>query len=195
LAEQILAVSPKQPCHYLGWSLGAKIAIKIASQFPERVQSIVLVTGNPCFVQRDNWPGLSVLVLDEFAKNLERSYQRTLRRFIRLQVGMGNSAQEESLQKSVNTVIEECDKPDLSALVAALEILKYVDLRLELAGLDCPLLCILGRRDKLVPDAVGEHINDLYPDAKIKLLSTAGHLPFITHEQEVCTLISEFIAS
>ena len=42
---------PSEGCCWLGWSLGATVVLDIASRYPERVSSLVLLAGNPLFTQ------------------------------------------------------------------------------------------------------------------------------------------------
>ena len=79
------AVSDESSC-WLGWSLGATVVLDIARRFPERVNSLVLLAGNPAFTQTAQWPGMNVGLLDDFADKLNEDCQATLLRFLSLQV-------------------------------------------------------------------------------------------------------------
>ena len=70
------AVSDDNSC-WLGWSLGATVALDIARRYPERVNSLVLLAGNPSFTQTAQWPGMKVDVLDTFAGQLHADCQAT----------------------------------------------------------------------------------------------------------------------
>lgn len=191
IRRALLDVIPDRPCHWLGWSLGASIVLDIAAAAPERVKSLVLVAGNPCFTRRDDWPGVAIQVLENFAAHLDSDCQTTLTRFLALQVhGMDNS---KALLKTLKQSVLECPAPDPVTLYGGLEILKHADFRPALALLPRPVSVILGGRDTFVPFAVGEAIAHLLPYADICRIDNAGHVPFISHEQHVIAKICDFL--
>jgi pimeloyl-[acyl-carrier protein] methyl ester esterase len=187
----LLETLPERPCHWLGWSLGAKIVLDIAAHCPKRVKSVVLLAGNPCFKRNDGWPGMDRQALENFAAALEADCQTVLQRFLGLQVhAMENHKQ---LAKALKQAVLECPAPDLETLRGGLEILERADLTPALATLQCPLHAILGGRDTLVPAAVGEAIEKLAPHAQVCRIAKAGHVPFITHEQQVIDTLCRFM--
>ena len=55
LADQVAAVMPAR-AHLLGWSLGGLVALRLALDHPDRVQSVVTVATTPRFTAADDWP-------------------------------------------------------------------------------------------------------------------------------------------
>lgn len=191
IREALLEVIPDQACHWLGWSLGASVVLDIAAHIPERVRSLMIMAGNPCFTGRDDWPGVAMPVLENFAAHLDEDCRTTLARFLALQVhGLENS---KALLKSLKQSLLECAPPDPVTLYGGLDILKQTDFRAILPALPCALNVILGARDTFVPVALGDAIQQLKPDAKIYRIDKAGHVPFISHEKLVFEKIFEFM--
>lgn len=191
IRQALLEAVPKGSCHWLGWSLGASIVLDIAAHVPERVKSLSLIAGNPCFIRRENWPGLDMPVLENFAAHLDADCQATLVRFLALQVhGLENS---KALLKTLKEAVFECAAPNPVTLYGGLEILKRADFRPALLTLHCPLSVILGGRDTFVPVTVGDAILRLLPRAEIYRIDKAGHVPFISHEQQVIAKVFEFM--
>jgi pimeloyl-[acyl-carrier protein] methyl ester esterase len=191
IRQALLDVVPDRPCYWLGWSLGASIVLDIAAHVPERVKGLLLVAGNPCFTRRENWPGVTTQVLENFAAHLDADCQTTLSRFLALQVhGLDNS---KALLKTLKQAVLECPAPDPVTLYGGLEILKHADFRPLLRTLPCPLSVILGDRDTFVPVAVGEAILGVLPGTGICRIDKAGHVPFISHEQQVVAQVFEFM--
>jgi pimeloyl-[acyl-carrier protein] methyl ester esterase len=191
IRRALLEAVPTRPCCWLGWSLGAKIVLDIAAHHPERVKSVVLMAGNPCFKHNEDWPGIDYPVLLDFAGKLEADCQATLLRFLSLQVHMLENSRE--LIKTLREAIFECPAPSLETLRSGLDILEHADLTPAISALRCPLGVILGGRDTLVPVAVGAAIERLAPQAVVYRIDNAGHVPFLTHETEVLAKISEFM--
>jgi pimeloyl-[acyl-carrier protein] methyl ester esterase len=72
---------------WLGWSLGASVVLDMADRHPEWVSSLVLLAGNPLFLNDgQGWPGMKAQLLDDFAGQLDSNCQATLLRFLSLQV-------------------------------------------------------------------------------------------------------------
>jgi pimeloyl-[acyl-carrier protein] methyl ester esterase len=62
---------------YYGWQ----------SYIQQRVAAAMLVATNPCFVSRDGWDcAVDQSVFKQFATDLEKNQQKTIRRFLALQV-------------------------------------------------------------------------------------------------------------
>ncbi len=184
------AISDESSC-WLGWSLGATVVLDLARRFPERVNSLVLLAGNPSFTQTAQWPGINVDLLDAFAGQLNEDCQATLLRFLSLQVN--NLPDYKTLLRTLKSAVMECDAPDYETLQGGLEILKHADLRPALSDIPVPVSVVLGTRDTLVPVSVGQNIQALAPEITLNIIDKAGHVPFLSHPQEVLAIISRFM--
>ncbi|WAK01333.1 pimeloyl-ACP methyl ester esterase BioH [Methylobacter sp. YRD-M1] len=182
---------PEQPCGWLGWSLGATIVLDIAERFPERVNSLVLLAGNPLFVQTETWPGMEAHLLDAFADGLNDNCQATLLRFLALQVK--GLTDYKVILKELRESVFGCDMPDSQVLQSGLDILKHSDLRPALAKLKCPVSVILGGKDALIPVAIGRQLPLLNAGCEVNIIDKAGHVPFLSHQQEVLAIVSRFL--
>ena len=184
------AVSDEISC-WLGWSLGATVVLDIANRFPERVNSLVLLAGNPSFTQTPQWPGMNVGLLDAFADKLNEDCQATLLRFLSLQVN--NLPEYKTLLRALKSAVMECDAPDYETLQGGLDILKHADLRPALSDTPVPVSVILGIRDTLVPVSAGQNMQELAPEITLNIIDKAGHVPFLSHPHEILAIISRFM--
>jgi pimeloyl-[acyl-carrier protein] methyl ester esterase len=184
------AMSDANSC-WLGWSLGATVVLDIADRFPDRVNSLVLLAGNPSFTQAAQWPGMAIELLDAFADKLNEDCEATLLRFLSLQVN--NLPDYKTLLKTLKSAVLECDAPDNKTLQGGLEILKYADLRPALAEASVPISVILGTLDTLVPFSAGQNMQKLAPGIRLNSIDRAGHVPFLSHQQAVLAIISRFM--
>jgi pimeloyl-[acyl-carrier protein] methyl ester esterase len=191
IAEVLQAVVPAQQFHLLGWSLGATVALDMAIRYPQRILSVTTLAGNPCFVANDNWPGMRLEVLESFVENLTLSCRTTLMRFLALQVnGLDDG---KVLLKQLKSAIQECEAPSVEVLQGGLAILKHYDMTAQLKALRCPLQFILGDKDTLVPVQTASRIAQLLPQAKVSILKQAGHVPFLTHQQQIINAMQGFV--
>jgi pimeloyl-[acyl-carrier protein] methyl ester esterase len=191
VSDALVNALPENNSCWLGWSLGASIVLDIAHRYPERVNSLILLAGNPLFVGSENWAGVKASVLDNFAASLTADCQATLLRFLSLQVN--GLADGKTLLKKLKTAIMECDAPDQDSLQGGLNILKHTDLRAVLAQLTIPVSVILGDKDTLVPVAVAQQLLQIQPTLDLNIINGAGHVPFLSHSQQLQTLIYRFM--
>ena len=186
----INAVADEQSC-WLGWSLGATVVMDIARRYPERVNSLVLVAGNPHFTCTEQWPGIKVDLLEVFAEQLMLDAPATLLRFLSLQVAQ--LPDYKVLLKNLKTDLMARAMPNLDTLQGGLTILKQADLRPALATAQMPILVLLGARDTLIPVTVGEAMQALAPAIQVVVIDKAGHVPFLSHPQIVLETITNFM--
>ncbi|MGZ8928682.1 MAG: pimeloyl-ACP methyl ester esterase BioH [Methylobacter sp.] len=190
ISDELVKAVSERSC-WLGWSLGATAVLDIADRYPERVSSLVLLAGNPLFTQTAQWPGMDIHLLDEFAEHLHENCQATLLRFLSLQVkGLPD---HKAFLKALKTAVFECDAPDAKILQGGLEMLKQMDMRATLSGLNIPVSVILGGLDTLIPVAVGQKMQLLLPSLELNIIDRAGHVPFLSHSLETATIISRFM--
>lgn len=188
VADALIQAAP-EGAHWLGWSLGALLALGCAAR--QRVASVTLMAGNPKFVAEAEWPGVSLTGLERVAAELEKDFTTTIKRFIGLQTfGLDNAR---ALAKQIGGALDDCEPPTIEALRGGLEVLRQADLRESLRRADYPALAILGAHDRLVPKALAEALPPLAPRVEVQVLDTAAHLPFATHPEVTAHLILDFI--
>jgi pimeloyl-[acyl-carrier protein] methyl ester esterase len=106
---------------------------------------------------------------------------------------VNNLPDYKTLFKTLKSAVMECDAPDNETLQGGLEILKKADLRPALSDTNVPVSVILGTRDTLVPASAGQNMQKLAPEIKLNIIDKAGHVPFLSHSQDVLAIISRFI--
>ena len=176
---------------WLGWSLGASVVLNIAQAYPERVSGLVILAGNPLFMQTNGWPGMKDNVLEAFAAQLRADCRGTLVRFLSLQVSMLDDYK--AVLKQLKAAVLDTVSPDKVTLQGGLEILKTADLRTVVVDTQLPVLMILGTRDTLVPVEMAEAIIWLAPDVNVEIIEEAGHVPFLSHPDSVLERMRPFM--
>jgi len=191
LAHAVAEVLPAR-AHVCGWSLGGQVALRLALDFPERVQKLVLIGTTPCFRQRTDWrPGMDDATLEEFARSLELDYAGTLKRFLSLQARSGDDAR--GVIAALREKLFVRGEPSLATLRGGLAILRDLDLRDEIAGVTQPGLVIHGARDSLTPLAAGEWLAQRLPHSALSIVDGSAHAPFLSHRAQTLQAMEQFL--
>lgn len=189
ISDAVFKAIPVTKFSLLGWSLGATVAMAIAQRFPANVERLIILAGNPHFVQTSDWPGVKAQVLDNFVNLLQRDVAQTLIRFLALQVN--GLAHGKSLLQALKSAVEECPPPCPEVLQAGLTILQQADLREFLAHAQLPIQVVLGDKDTLIPLASAKALQRLNPAIEVQILPAAGHAPFLSHPEPLLLALTE----
>jgi pimeloyl-[acyl-carrier protein] methyl ester esterase len=178
--------------HWLGWSLGASIMMRLLARAPERVKSVVLLSASPAFVSQPGWlHGINASVLSRFAQELQDDYKKTLQRFLALQT-LSSDAAKVTLKQLRDSLFDR-SAPDSKTLQQGLDILMHADLRDDIAASQKPCLVVLGQHDQLVPVSVAEFYHALTCRPQVAVIDGAGHAPFLSHPMQTLEQIVPFI--
>lgn len=186
----ILAAAPPQAV-YIGWSLGGQLALSLASTQPERVTAVVSLCSNPCFVARDNWPGMPRDVYQSFCDSYGENPAATLQRFHALQV-RGSSRHRSLLRDLRRMGAGACG----ASLARGLTFLQ-LDHRQTLNTLPQPQLYLLAENDELVPNqchaALSQCLTSQREASVAPLLPGVGHLAVWEAADEVAVEVENFL--
>lgn len=191
LSAEIIKVVPEEPCCWLGWSLGATIVLDIYQRFPEKYLALVLLAGNPHFIGVDDWPGMNSEFFKAFRSSIEKNGDSALLRFLLLQLEGSNKAK--ALAKKLKQAFLQYEIPSKDTLLDGLDILRNADLRMAFSATKCPVSLILGENDGLVPVSVGQVMQEILSGSQLNVIKGAGHVPFMSHQQQVVRAIQGFI--
>ncbi|MCP4188583.1 MAG: pimeloyl-ACP methyl ester esterase BioH [Gammaproteobacteria bacterium] len=187
--EQLDLIADSTPAGaLLGWSMGGLYATELARQYAERFHELTLVCCNPCFVRRDNWDcAVEGSVLNAFARDLDKGWQYTVKRFLSLQ--MRGSENTRLLIRQMMLLLESRGEPNPEALQFGLNLLKNCDYRQLLGELNLPIKMILGERDLLAPHTLVKEIVHVNPRIQVESLADAAHAPFLSHTRQFLAML------
>ena len=185
LDDYVQALVPlvHRPVMWVGWSLGGLVVLRLAELYPQRVSAAFLLATNPCFVRRPDWPcAVEAKVFDQFAADLGQHQEKTIRRFLALQVkGLPDAMK---VVRQLQTSMQSRGQAKTPALDAGLKVLLETDLRQTLKLIERPLHWLLGGKDSLVPAELAQVLKQNYAQDNVMLNTAASHAPFISHEDD-----------
>jgi len=179
-----LTASVSRPAIWVGWSLGATIAVHITRHYPDKVAGLVLLANTPRFVRAHDWHcAVAASVFTQFASDLTQDFPRTLRRFLALQVLGAKTG--DNMKEQIRVLQRHMPAPATQALEQGLDILLHTDQRDDYRKLTVPVSCVLGSLDTLVPAAVVPEISALNSRIGLQVIAGAGHAPLLSHSEVV----------
>jgi pimeloyl-[acyl-carrier protein] methyl ester esterase len=190
LAREAAEVLPPG-INVIGWSLGGLVAQRWALDRPEQVRRLMLVGSSPCFVQRSDWTsGIDPVILQTFARDLDRDYAGTLLRFLSLQARNGEGLR--TVMKYLRVNLFAKGRPSAAVLKAGLSVLLDTDLRGEAGNFRMPLAILHGERDMLAPAGAAQWMSTKVPGAQLDLVPGCAHAPFLSHPEVFLRVAREF---
>ena len=178
---QALVPLVQRPVIWVGWSLGGLAVLRLAELYPQRVAAALLVATNPCFVARPDWPcGVEEKVFHQFAINLSRHQEKTIQRFLALQVkGLPDAM---IVVRQLLQSIQSRGSASTQALQTGLQVLQETDLRQNIKLIESPLYWLLGGMDGLVPRDLAQTLQVECAQENVEINEKASHAPFISHQ-------------
>jgi len=188
-AQQVLDSVP-QPAYWIGWSLGGLVALAAARRDPQRVRGLMLMASTPKFVAAPDWScAVDAKVFEQFASHLDADAEKTLARFLALQVRSAEHSGE--LLRQLRQDLKTRPPAVADALRVGLKLLQCSDLRDQVRSVNTPLFGVFGERDTLVPASVASLLDD---ECHV-VLEGAGHAPFLSHPQACIDMARQWFAS
>lgn len=172
----------------MGWSLGGLIAVNLYNRRPERYKAIILIASTPCFGAQTNWLGISKDHQTLFQNTLIKDYRIFSTYYLKL-ISQPFSFSELRLNLQPHIIPENV----FYAHRAYIEFLFEADLRSEFSKIKIPTLVIQGGKDFIIPMEVTQYLMKLNSHLNYCSIPNAGHIPFITHQNETNKIIAKFL--
>jgi pimeloyl-ACP methyl ester carboxylesterase len=169
-------VEESEPILLLGHSNGGRISLSFTAKYPNKVAQLVLI-GSAGVYHR----GIEITLKRELFKVLAKIgkvftksafLERILYRFARAKD-----------YREANPIMKET----MANLIA-------VDIVPELSKITMPVLLLWGANDNQTPVSDAYVLANGLPQAKLYVLSDAGHSPHATHTKEVAEQIKQFFS-
>ncbi len=154
VAKTIVNRLPHQ-FYICGWSMGGSLALYIASKYPDRVQGMVTIATNPCFVKNAHWPGIDNDELLALYSQFQKNPERALEVFLTLQL-LGVKDKQAVTTMLTSYLLTKLSMTSLDVIFKQILQLDLVD---TLKQLQIPIECIFFKKDQLIPWQVSHHLS------------------------------------
>lgn len=191
LAEQVVAAARAAgavPFDLVGFSLGAAVAVHIASDYPDCVRSVVLVAG--MVSSADPRQRLQF----ELWRDLIASNRRAMARLL-LIAGFSPDFVSAMGEAVIGDVIEQIvTSTNWDGLARQVELDIVLDVTEQAKRIDKPCLIIGCTQDQMVPIGNSRHLAALIDGARLVQINS-GHVAPQEKPQELALVIREFLGS
>jgi len=170
-----------EQCVLAAESAGTVVALMAVLQHPERFNGLVLVDGVYYRPAPDG--------VDPFVIGLQQDFEGTIRRFVDNCVTPSTG---EAVRRWGRQIMMRSPQ---AAAVQLYECVFGIDLRPQLAHILLPTLIIHGEDDQIVPLVSSQWLATQIPNAHLHIVKDAGHVPTVTHPEEVAEAINQYFAA
>jgi len=164
--------------HIIGHSFGGRVAINLASQWPERISKLVLADSGGIRPKRT------------------LKYWVQVRTFKALRWLSRTAIVPPPLRAWANTRVAQRGSPDYQQAAgtvrASLVRVVNEDLRGLLPRIQEPTLLVWGENDEDTPLTDGQLMEKLIPDAGLVVLKGAGHYAYLEQSAHFCRIVETF---
>lgn len=191
----LVQTKTKGKVHVVGHSMGAAVALKFGADYPELVGNVVLadvagILHRTAFIKHITQP----LIPDELVpfsvtgKTIESVLLNdTLTKFITLAPDPTTIFEKSDLLWNLATL----NRPNANAAFALIE----TDFTDDLAKFIHPTTLIWGASDQVTPVRTAHLLEHHLPNAQLKFIAEAEHVPMITHPVEFNQLLVDTLGS
>jgi len=185
--KAVMDAADSERAAFLGYSEGGAMCMLFAATYPERTNSIILIGStarempdgvsyeeidegsDPWLVQiENNWGG--PIAIDDIAPSLakDEKFRQWLAKFFRSSASKTDAARMHKMSMSI-------------------------DIRPALTSISCPTLVLHATKDRVCPVERGRHLAQTIPNAKLVVLDTEDHLPFVGSPDEIVREVQNFL--
>ncbi len=170
---------------FVGVSMGAVTALRLAQRFPERLRAVIACDGQPSSppTAAETWEQRIVLAQQS---GMDALVEPTVGRWFHQPFLHDDSPRLEEVRAMIRTMPAE-------GYIACARALQHYDFRKDFSEIQIPVLLLVGAEDGVLPKAM-RTLHETMPTSTFVEIAEAGHLPNIERAASVTKTIEEFLA-
>jgi DNA-binding SARP family transcriptional activator len=175
-----------EQAHVMGWSEGGPLAVLLAVEHPERVQSLVLYGTQACFRHEPDYPwGVTDDEREGTLADVERTWGELA--FSRLFAPSGG----DRFARSWAAYSRAAASPSAAAALSRANLM--TDIRGMLPRVGIPTLVLSRSGDEIGPPGAARYMAERIPGARFVELQGADHVMWVGDIEPICTEIERFV--
>ncbi|MBV7330582.1 alpha/beta hydrolase [Chloroflexi bacterium TSY] len=202
--ERIRQILGEEELILIGHSFGGFLAALYAAEFPQHVESMVLIAPADVLVMPQETSDLFQAVRSRLPTEMRAEYDAYLKEYLDFGNVFGKS--EADLVQLNNQfgqyVSKVIDLPALASgesggwMVTAMyfSMGRRHDYRNALEAVDAPVLILHGANDVLQSETASRNYADAFLNATFQLIDDSGHFPFVDQPDALVTAVTDFLA-
>lgn len=192
LAGQILtARGEAEGVALVGWSMGAMVALGMASEPGAGISRLVLISACARFSRStDNPHGTDRRIIRRMTRKLKNAPAEVVRDFHQRMFSRSTPRRFESFR---DTLYPRYLDQNTAALARGLHYLENTDLRCRLTSIRCPVLIVHARADTITDIRLARELNDSLGESQLVVIEDSDHIPFWGAEKRFASLIGNFL--
>lgn len=178
-------------CHFVGLSMGGFVGLRLASRYPERVQSLMLMETSAEAEPAENIPRYRML--NRVVKLL--GVWAVKRPVMKIMFGPHflQGPDRQALRKKWEKELISNSRTITRAVEGVIE--REAVPASALARIQCPTLVLVGEEDAATVPAKSEYIARHIPNASLVRIPRAGHTASVEEPEAVCEAMEAFLKS
>jgi 3-oxoadipate enol-lactonase len=179
------------PCHFLGFSMGGFIAMRLAARRPDLVKSLILIDTSADPEPKENLRRYRLLNL--IARRVGPwAVARHVMPIMFSQKFLRDSARAEQRRRWRQELIAN-DRTGITRAVTG--VITRKGLSEELEEIRIPTLIIVGQHDTVTPPERSERIHEHIHDSRLEIIPNAGHMTPVEAPEAVNGALLEFLGN
>jgi 3-oxoadipate enol-lactonase len=166
-----------------GISIGGMIAMRFAALYPDKLASLLLCDTGAAIGTAAAWN-------DRIATVRKGGMAAIADAVMDRWVSPGYRQRRPAAFAGWRTMLERCSP---EGYVASCATVRDTDLSADLPKISAPTLVIVGDSDVSTPLPLAQHLADTIPDAELRQVAGAGHVPAIEQPEALATLIRDHL--
>lgn len=166
-----------------GISIGGMIAARVAARHPEMVRHLVLVDTGAKIGTDETWN-------DRIATVREKGMGAIAEGVVGRWLTAAFRTSQPAAFAGWRNMVERCSPEGYAASCATV---RDTDLTQDLKSIAAPTLVLVGDSDVVTPEAMARQLADAIPDAQLRVVRDAGHVPAIEQPRALADFIRQHL--
>lgn len=177
------------PCHYVGFSMGGFVGLRVALARPDLIASLVLMNTSAEAENPSKLPRYRLLSLVARAFGLQPVLGR-LEPILFSPAFINDPEHSECRRQWLGPIVDNDRRGVVRAVKGVIRRASVLD---RIHAIDCPTLIIAADQDRATPLACSEHMHHRINGSRLVVLEGTGHMTPAEAPDRIARLLGEFI--